>query len=384
MLTINQLDIYNDLLALTQANEAFYIVDQKMDDIEYRIFNYRLASYTDFCAKNALEARGIMFELKDGQPIRLVARTPEKFFNYRENPFTMTVDFTQTTDIMDKADGSLISTYSHKDTVKLKTKASLFSEQAQAAQQLLDNNDELLYALSYMVDRNFTVNMEYVSPTNRIVLPYDKAKLIVLGIRHNDTGEYVTLNNLRDVVRADINNILFRYWIKTIPVNDIVSQYNSVEQFVESMDKQENIEGYVLRVNKQFMKLKTNWYLVRHRAKDSINSTRRLFEAVLDEAIDDVRALFYDDLAAITRINEIQIKADHIYNHLVSSIETFYSANKELDRKSYAILGQETFKDGTFGLAMSKYLGKGVEYKEFLKKNYKKYGFTDNVINTDE
>lgn len=83
MFSQNQKELYEALMALT-ANEAFYHIDQTLDGFEYRIFNYRLASYTDFCAPNALEMRGIMFEMKDGQPIRLASRPPAKFFNYRE------------------------------------------------------------------------------------------------------------------------------------------------------------------------------------------------------------------------------------------------------------------------------------------------------------
>jgi T4 RnlA family RNA ligase len=382
MFTDNQKNLYNDLLALT-ANEAFYFIDQKVDDVDYRIFNYRLASYTDFCATNALECRGIMFEMVNGQPVRLAARTPEKFFNYRENPFTMEVDFSKTTVIMDKADGSLISTYLHKGEVRLKTKASLFSEQAQAAMKVLEADDQLSYAVKHFVNRNYTVNMEYVAPDNRIVLWYDKPKLIVLSIRHNDTGEYVSAENLRDVARAEMNNLILRYWVKTFKVSEIVEKYGSVQAFVDQIDTHESVEGFVVNADGRFLKLKTAWYLTRHRAKDSINSTRRLFEAVLEEAVDDVRALFFDDPVAIARIDEVQKKTDTIYNHLVATIEKFYATNKELDRKGYAILGQQTLTDGTFGLAMSKYLGKEVDYKEYLKKNYKKYGFTDDVQNEE-
>ena len=60
-----QYNLYDELMAL-QSNEAFYFVDQSVGDCDYRIFLYRLASYTEFCLPGALESRGITFLMKDG------------------------------------------------------------------------------------------------------------------------------------------------------------------------------------------------------------------------------------------------------------------------------------------------------------------------------
>ena len=87
-----QLNLYNDLFALANSNEAFFFKDQELDNLVYRVFSYRLASYNDFCAPGAFESRGIMFEMDQETPIRLAAMPMEKFFNDSENPFTMNLD----------------------------------------------------------------------------------------------------------------------------------------------------------------------------------------------------------------------------------------------------------------------------------------------------
>lgn len=289
-------------------------------------------------------------------------------------PFIGPFDFSKTNLIMDKADGSLISTFEHNG-VRVKSKTSLASEQAVAAQRLINSNQLLKTVLEKWVAKGYTVNMEYVAPSNRIVVAYEKPQLIILNIRHNDTGDYVDPATVDDLTRS--------FWVECVATRTLVDEYGTMQNFVEQIGEECHKEGYVIQLNdNNFVKIKTAWYLTRHRAKDSINSTRRLFEAVLDEAVDDIRSLFYDDPAAIQRINEVQEKTDKLYNHLIATVEQFYEANKHLDRKSYAILGQAQFTDGTFGLVMSKYLGKDAGVKEFLKKNYKKYGFTDEV--TDE
>ncbi|WP_333997418.1 RNA ligase, partial [Pseudomonas aeruginosa] len=55
---------------------------------QFRIFSYNFASYTDWCLDDALECRGIMFEIDENGPVRIASRPMEKFFNLNETPFT--------------------------------------------------------------------------------------------------------------------------------------------------------------------------------------------------------------------------------------------------------------------------------------------------------
>ncbi len=101
-----QQKIYDELSTLVEANEAFFFNDWEFEGAIYRNFNYRLASYTDFCQPSALECRGIMFEIDaDNKPVRLASLPFEKFFNLYENPFTIDLDLSKVKEIADKADG---------------------------------------------------------------------------------------------------------------------------------------------------------------------------------------------------------------------------------------------------------------------------------------
>ena len=85
-----QQKLYDDLMALVEESEAFYYKDFLAEGVIYRIFNYRLASYTEFLRPGALECRGHMFEVTDdsreARAIRLASLPVEKFFNLNENP----------------------------------------------------------------------------------------------------------------------------------------------------------------------------------------------------------------------------------------------------------------------------------------------------------
>lgn len=372
MMTNYQQILFNNLEALVVANEAFYRQEFIKDESIYWVYNYRLASYTDFLSPGAIESRGVMYEVDDkGNAIRLAAQPMHKFFNRFENPFTMDVDLSETevADIEVKSDGSLISTYLHHDQLFLKTKGSLFSDQAIAAMSWLDQNEnkDLKNQLTWYTANNYTVNLEWVSPENRIVLGYQKPQLIVLNVRDRLNGKYKPYCPEFDSYvspKVDLKGLSSIDFVEQIP------------------DMQDDIEGFVVKMKSGlWMKIKTKKYLSLHKCKDSINNPRRLFEAIVDEGVDDIRSIFYEDTWLMNTIDEMQKKVDHIFNHMVKIVEEFYETNKHLDRKEYAIAGQKEVEPLYFGLVMAKYLDRPTDYKEFMKSKFKYFGIKDENIN---
>ena len=187
--------LYNDLLKLTQTNEAFFYKDQELDDQTYRVFSYRLASYTDFLAPNSLECRGVMFRIIDEKPVELSALPMEKFFNDQENPFTIGLNYNNIKQVTLKMDGSLMSTYIHNGQLRIKSKTALGSDHAINAMRWLDlpENAEYKKQLLTLTRYGWTVNMEYTSPEPymRIVIGYQEPKLTILNIRSKADGNYL-------------------------------------------------------------------------------------------------------------------------------------------------------------------------------------------------
>lgn len=371
-----QKQLYSDLMDLTESLECFYFKDFELGNSIYRIFNYRLASYTDFLKPNALECRGHMFELDDGEMVRLASLPPEKFFNLNENPFTTNLDLSTIVSVEIKKDGSLTSSYVHplhrSPNLRLKTKGSLSSSHSIEATKWLKERDDLYHEVRTLTLAGFTVNFEWCSPEpeHRIVLGYEEPHLTVLNIRDNRTGEYVDRDSLLVYNHPFIRN----NWV------DRIDDKNP-EIFCAKIPEMENIEGFVVRLpSNQHVKIKTTWYLTRHYVKDSINAPRRLFEAVLEEATDDMRSLFHDDPVAIKLIEDMEQRVDKLYNHYVDIVERFYERNKELTRKDYAILGQKKLPGLAFPLAMNKYIGRDFSYKEWMKSHWKDFGIKDEII----
>jgi len=354
--------LYTNLLSLCEGEDSsFYFKDFTTEcDVFYRVFLYRLASYTEFCKEGALESRGIMFLVKhDGSDVRLVCRPPEKFFNVQENlktNYTLEELHRNTADCMNKEDGSLISSYiDHNDLLRLKTKGSLTSVQALDSIMWLSDgaNRTMKNAIARYTRLGFTVNMEWTAPHNRIVLGYTEPKLIVLNIRCNQTGDYLSHRRVKFSFPNNSVKLLSK---------DNVLTYR----------EQEGIEGYVVRLKSgQQVKLKTNWYVNLHRNKDNVSTPRKLFEACLDEVTDDLKQMFETDEEALKLINDMEEFAKKSYNALVNCVESFYNTNSFLERKDYAILGQQELNGMEFGLAMMLYSGKEPDYKKMLKKAFK-------------
>lgn len=368
-----QRTLYTNLMALCHPEQdAFYYVDQEKEGHTYRIFLYRLASYSEFLKPGAMECRGHTFRLNsDGEPVALVSMPMQKFFNIGENPLVMDLDLSAIVHVMDKLDGSLISTVITPDNFILKSKGSLNSEQAQAATRLLAREDYRLLRefCATATGNGWTVNMEYMAPDNRIVVGYPEPTLKVLNVRDNYTGEYLSHYHIADMLPEKF----------IVQSHDIPADGHA---WVENVYKiTDDIEGFIVRLKDgTWFKIKTEKYCALHKTKDSITIPRRLFEACVTGGADDLRGMFASDPLAVSQINEMEERVASIYNRLHRLIGEFYRNHKHLERKEYALAGQanaDIMREGVFGLVMNLYLGKEANLEEFMIKNYKKYGIKD-------
>lgn len=363
-----QRNLYNDLMKLCE-NEAFYYVDQKVDSKVFRVFTYRLASYTEFCLPNALECRGHTFLMDGDTALALVSLPPAKFFNAYENPFVMDLDFSKSLIYMDKMDGSLISSVRDalsREGFRLKSKTSFTSSQAKDAEGWLNAHPSLIQFIFDQTVLNRTVNMEWIAPNNRIVIGYAEPKLVILNVRDNKTGETFYPYDFWHI--ESIRKYLVMY------LTNLEVQYSYEEILAMT-----GIEGFVVLFDDgRVCKVKTEAYCVLHKTKDSINNPKALFQACLYETSDDLRSLFHDDVLAMQQIEAMENLVRFNYNHRSAQLQKFYNDNKHLSRKDYAILGQTELKEaGTFSLAMNLYLGKDMGLKDWMMKNYREFGITD-------
>ena len=348
-------NLYSNLKSLVEDNDTpFYSSVQSLNGEEiYEIFSYHFTDKDSWLKPDALESRGIMFEIdRDGNPLRLASRPMSKFFNAGEVDF---IDYGNVEHVMNKADGSLISSYLDANgNIKLKSKTSISSDYAQLAMDLLYTDTELFDFVKWCERDGYTVNMELVSPDPmyRIVLYYNEPQLIVLNARHRDTGEYMDMRSMPE-----------KYFTGFVDIDAL-----------NHLDTITNVEGYVTIDDKgQWAKHKCAWYLERHRAKDFINQPNAFIELVLKDEADDVFALIADQPEVLAEMQALQHKVNEYANTYVNNVTAYYNENKELSRKDYAIKGKAELSGFEFPAAMM-YYGNGEEpnWKELLLRFIKK------------
>lgn len=338
---------FDNMMRNVQQDENLFYADQVgLDGSKYRIFNYRLGAFSTFRDNpNAIQMRGIMFRMDD-EP-ELVCLPMEKFFNVNENAWTQDLDFSRAQHTFFKEDGSLISTWMGTDgQMHVKSKGSLHSDQVKGSQKLLGLFEDFSDQLRRVTAEDYTVDMEYVGPDNQIVLSYPWPALRVLGARHNATGEYVNYGTLQD-------------WFG----DNVVDDLDLTPEELENLPTWKEIEGVVVQFDKDYpvfrAKLKTQWYLDRHRLISDITNLNTLVDMILRDELDDALTVLDNHHEGVRKeLMRVQTQVSKDYNHMVNQAYKFYEENKDLDRKEFALKGQSMFPAHIFHAAMNAYTGK--------------------------
>lgn len=352
----------NPELLFSQLRKLVSEKDSSFIELKYNfegrflsIFDYRLASYSDFLKEGAIESRGIMFETtENGEYISLLSLPMPKFFNYKENPSTIGVENYTINQCLTKEDGSLISHFMLDDNLFFKSKGSVFSNQATKVNEYAQRNPFLQGVLKELSQDGFTANFEYTSPDNRIVLFYPEEELILLNARSMKTGKFMAYD--------DLSKIATEANLKFVQSH---TQYHGVEvdQFYNEVKNLDKIEGFVIDAEKDghyvSMKIKTIPYKEKHKIKDFIdlNNTsgkESIFKLTLLGTIDDVKNDLLLNISDEEKrmVEEFENKCVTFFNHEVSNVEKFLNMNIQ-DRKEYAITAKTfNFSSPTFGILM--------------------------------
>lgn len=388
------MELFVNLNEQSKRNEFFNRIDTTTPNGMFvTIFSYYLGSYTDWCFDGVRESRGIMFKMDSEHktPIRIACRPMEKFFNFGENPLSMIPLRKDDIElIQDKADGSLISTYidSTNDSLQVKSKSSVSSVYTLNAMKVIIAND-LYDVLETITKSGYTVNMEYVSPDYRIVLPYEKDNVIIFNIRHNNTGEYLTLDQVELLLDSKVMfDKLKSYWVETFDVDELdiyTENEDQKEGFIESLDKinlirdemEKNKEGFIIKSKEHgFIKIKGKWYITLHRLKDSINSNKALFNAIVEQVHDDIMANFlYDEYAVKKIITFERIYSDEIKRKLSLFNEIKKRVKGVDNRKEYVMMFKDELKEEKiiFNLMMLLFDKKEFDLMDKLNEDFMKH-----------
>lgn len=264
---------------------------------------------------------GLILNNKTGE---VVARGFDKFFNWLEKDTTSS-DIRR---VYDKVDGSMILVYVHEGKIRCATRGSLDSKQSRWAMEIIDRDFNPMQKQEILrMGTRYTFLFELIHPQDRKVVDYDgESKLILLAMRHKETGEYLEYDTLvlAEVYGFDV--------VKTVNVD-------SVEELIEMTKDLKGAEGYVAEFhdNSRF-KFKSLEYLRLHKFISDLSPKRVLDAMIADDLpafLDAVPDEFIDEVTGwIGAINW------RLANEMVVARNS-YGAIASPDRKGFALGVQE-------------------------------------------
>lgn len=281
ILTVNGIVMSKvDLKELNARVEQKLINVQKHPSVDLWIYNYTpVAQFKKRWDNYTLMARGLIL---DGAG-NIIARPFDKFFNFaeHENPDMPRIP-QEPFEVYEKMDGSLGILYIAKGMPWLATRGSFESEQAIKGTQMLRE-----IVAKHGTDwhkEGFTYLFEIIYPQNRIVVNYgEQEKLVLLAIRHNETGQYYPYDEL---IKTPFE-VVERHEPLALPKLLEVTRPNS--------------EGFVLHWpfnGDMRVKIKHDEYVRLHRLLTGVSS-KTIWELLrndetLDAILDNIPDEFYD------------------------------------------------------------------------------------------
>lgn len=244
---------------------------------------------------------------------------------------------------------------------------------AQTVFRLCFSSGDFQSEMQRLVSLNYTVNMEYTSPSNHVFTSYSQPQLTVLSIRSHADGQTLFGTRLKAFLFENHFLTIFEHLVPF----ELVPSNVTHQQLLQEIYQQHHGEGYVVEIihpdrPSYLVKIRTQKYLTTNADGGTADSARALFEAIINGNPDDLVDLFRDDAEILKRIEEMEQKIRPKYNRMLQSVEQFYQANKHLSKKDYVreFTTNEEMKIYS-PLLMRLYAGEENDYKGFATKHTK-------------
>ena len=293
---------------------------------------------------------------KEGNPVSLGFK---KFVNWGENveqfPTPISLKNTVATE---KIDGSLICVSKWRGHLIVRTRGT-FDAFAH------DNGNELASIVPKLRDifqfdalpngtAEGTLLLEWVSPTNRIILNYgDKPDFYLVGLVNHEDYSLTTQEHLDDLAKR---------WDFKRP---ITHTFTSLEELISNVEEWKGKEGICLysKGGQEIHKIKGTWYLQLHSLKSEISNAEKLVDVYLNWGMPEYEKfekkiidtfdfeLFTQIRGDVSKICEAKKEAEKIIAHMKGLAQVM----RDMTRKDAALsiiakYGQTAKKGIMFGI----------------------------------
>lgn len=196
------------------------------------------------------ECRGLIVSTTTGN---ILARRFHKFFNINEREETLmkNIDLTGAI-IQEKLDGSLVSPIMFEDSSII---WATRKNQCMEVEAYISNCKDIEYNqfAKYFLSLNITPLFEWCNDSTRVgVLYYSHKQLILLALRHNETGEYINIDK----------EIIAKFRVPVVLEHKIDYHKDDINDLLKQVKESTNKEGIVLTMENGIKyKFKSHWYI---------------------------------------------------------------------------------------------------------------------------
>lgn len=283
-----------------------------LDRGSYFVIDYNYVDKDTFANDILREGRGLKFDSEG----RIIGRPFHKFFNLGEKPESSPENllWEYPINVETKHDGSMIHPVLIDGQIVLMTRKGNTDVAMQAERECdvpWDNMRKFLYA-------GITPMYEFVSPTNRIVVDYEKPELRFLAAREIVSGRYINFdtnpNRRKTLIGGDF----------------------SLDMLVDEVRNMKGEEGVVLVwPNGHRVKMKADEYVALHRNIDLSGTENRLLEVILAGNHDDLIPMLTEQRAsAVTEYASIVL--GNVMTR-ASEMESFVTLRDGVSQKEFAM-----------------------------------------------
>ena len=234
------------------------------------------------------ECRGLTFHA-DG---RILTRKFAKFFNVNEKPETQSglIDWNQPHVVLEKLDGSMITPLwlgdmddINAEKLRWCTKMGM-TDVAKPVEEFVRQNPHYARWAVGCVASGYTPIFEWCSRQQKIVVDYPEDQLVLIAIRNNATGLFLSHP---EMLKAEASGIAV--------VRALEGSVENIEQFMAEAKDLEGAEGYIIRFDDGHMvKVKGAWYVQIHKTKEVLQFEKDVLQLIFGDKLDDAKA-FMDE-----------------------------------------------------------------------------------------
>ena len=308
---------------------TFYETKHVIDGYKISIFNYRLAMPTLFSKPienqpeiTAHELRGLTFVFNTDGSLYARYLLMDKFFNLNQSECSSYGLMKNETikEIAYKEDGSIASFIKLPNGKIIgRSKASFISDQAIQVGKIYDSNIFIKTLVDYCFDQDIVPIFEYVSPSNRVVLRYDKTDMVLLRLRNNITGEYIDINKLPSNI---LEGVTIVNTLKNLSLDDLMAKCETDTGY----------EGFVVTMESgKMIKLKLVEYCNLHNLHtEDLHREDSIIYFIINDQIDDILCQLDETDERKTMVYELINIVNHHIAHETAKIRqilSYYEGN---------------------------------------------------------